>query len=211
MNRAAWAAAATFAVFAVADWVAVARDHRRAEYVLKPATLAALVALALLLDAANGSRQAWFVVALVLSLTGDVFLMLPSDRFVQGLGSFLLAHVAYTIGLNLDGGRAPALALSALLVLAAAVPLGVRVTRGARAHDPRLGVAVTLYVVVISAMVVSALATGAAWAIAGALFFYASDALIGWTRFVGDLRGHRLGIMATYHIGQGALVVSLLS
>jgi uncharacterized membrane protein YhhN len=32
---------------------------------------------------------------LVCSLAGDVFLMLPSDRFVAGLVSFLIAHLFY--------------------------------------------------------------------------------------------------------------------
>ncbi len=37
----------------------------------------------------------------VLSLAGDVFLMLPEKWFVAGLGSFLLGHLAYIVGLQL--------------------------------------------------------------------------------------------------------------
>ena len=70
-------------------------------YVCKPATLVFLIAVALALDPVHGDMRTWFVVALVLSLLGDIFLMLPSDRFVFGLGAFLLGHVAYTVGLNL--------------------------------------------------------------------------------------------------------------
>ena len=47
--------------------------------------------------------RAWFVAALVLSLVGDVFLMLPQDLFVFGLGSFLLGHIAYIVGMHVDG------------------------------------------------------------------------------------------------------------
>ena len=49
--------------------------------------------------------RAWFVAALVLSLAGDVFLMLPKDLFVFGLGAFLLGHLAYIVGLHVDGRR----------------------------------------------------------------------------------------------------------
>ena len=98
MTAAAWALLVVAAVLAVVDWIGVARGSRALEYVGKPGALAALVLVALTLDPADGSARTWFVVALVLSLAGDVFLMLPRDRFVEGLASFLLAHVAYVVG-----------------------------------------------------------------------------------------------------------------
>src|SRR4051794_26003727 len=84
-------------VFAIGDWIAKARRDRRLEYVCKPATLAALVAAAIVLDPAADAqtRRVWFVVALLASLKGDVLLMLPQDLFVPGLAAFLVAHVCY--------------------------------------------------------------------------------------------------------------------
>ena len=65
--------------------------------------------------------------------------------------------------------------------------------------------------VVISAMVTSALASVNGWAIAGATLFFASDALIAETRFVRPVTPNlRVAIMVTYHLGQAGLVVSLL-
>lgn len=211
MTAAAWVALAAGTGLALADWVAVGSARRSAEYVLKPATLVALIALAVALDPQDGGQRAWFVAALVFSLAGDVFLMLPSDRFVEGLGSFLLAHLAYVVGLQIDGPSVGALALAAALVAVAAIPLGARIVRGVRDAGKRALVApVVAYIAVISAMVVSALATGRPVAIAGALLFYASDACIGWSRFVHPFKGHRLAIMTTYHLGQAGLVLSLL-
>lgn len=37
------------------------------------------------------------IVALVRGLAGDVFLLPQVDRFVEGLGSFLLGHLAYLV------------------------------------------------------------------------------------------------------------------
>ena len=88
---------------AVADWIAVDRGSRLGEYVCKPAVMVVLIAAVLAMDPRDPGMQAWFVAALALSLLGDVFLMLPQDLFVQGLSAFLLAHIAYIVGLHVDG------------------------------------------------------------------------------------------------------------
>jgi uncharacterized membrane protein YhhN len=62
---------------------------------------------------------------------------------------------------------------------------------------------------VISAMVVSAGASGQWVALAGAVSFYASDAMIAWGRFLRPIPHGRLAVMVTYHLAQLALVVSL--
>jgi uncharacterized membrane protein YhhN len=66
------------------------------------------------------------------------------------------------------------------------------------------------YMLVISAMVASAVGTGLALAVAGAVLFYVSDALIAWTRFVHDLPHGRLAVITTYHVAQALLVLSLV-
>jgi uncharacterized membrane protein YhhN len=198
-------------LFAVGDWLAVARASKPLEYVCKPGALAALAGVALTLDPAHGDVRAWFVAALLLSLAGDVFLMLPQDRFVAGLASFLLAHLAYVVGLNLHGGSAAALALWAIPVLVVTVVLATRFLRAlASAGRRELVGPVIAYMAAISAMVVSALAGGNAWAAAGAVLFMASDALIAETRFVAPRRWGPVTIMVTYHLGQAGLVLSLL-
>ena len=209
----AWTLLVVAAVLAAGDWLAVARGDERLEYVCKPGALAALIGVAVTLDPVHGDVRAWFVLALALSLVGDVFLMLPTDRFVAGLASFLLAHVAYAIGLTRHGGSAGALFVAAIPVVIVAGLLGARFLRAARAtgHDELLGPLVA-YMAVIAAMVTCALASGNVLAALGAVLFMASDALIAETRFVGD-RPHRwapIVIMVTYHLGQAGLTLSLV-
>src|SRR5262245_62195645 len=109
--------------------------------------------------------------------------MLPAERIVCGLLSFLLGHIAYTVGLDLHAGTATALLLASIVVAVAIVFLAVPILRGLRASGQReLMGPVAAYMVVISAMLVSALATGNAWAGVGAALFFASDALIAWNR-----------------------------
>jgi uncharacterized membrane protein YhhN len=212
MTTAAWVLLGLAALFAVGDWVAVVRGDRRLEYVCKPAATLALVGVAAALDAASADRQAWFVAALVLSLVGDVFLMLPGDRLVAGLGAFLVAQVAYTVGFAHGAtGSVDDYVVGAMLVALVAVPLVVRFVRALRASGRNdLVPPVIVYLVAIGAMVTSATASGNAWAIAGAWLFLASDATIAETRFVGPRQGGQLFIMVTYHLAQAGLVLSLL-
>ena len=196
---------------ALLDWLAVARDDRRLEYVAKPLTMVLLVAAALALDPVDGTARTWFVVALVCSLAGDVFLMLPRDAFVPGLASFLLGHVAYIVGLRHLGTSGTGLLVGAVVVAIALPLLAPRVLGAIRRSDePGLTVPVVLYMVVISAMVVAAGASGVVLALVAAVAFYASDALIAWTRFVADLPRGRLLVMTTYHLAQIGFVLALV-
>ncbi len=68
-------------------------------YISKPLTMLLIIALAFGYqgDDHNGSH-AWILLGLCLSLAGDVLLMLPRDRFIQGLAAFFVAHLCYIVG-----------------------------------------------------------------------------------------------------------------
>ena len=197
-------------VAAVSNWYARARLDPVGEYITKPLTMAALIVFAATLIPLDESRRWFFVGAAVLSLAGDVFLMLPKERFIAGLGSFLLAHALYTVGflqLPVDGGNA---LIGAAVVIVAIATVGARVLRGVRRSEkPALRGPVAAYLVVISTMVVAAFATGPGVAMAGALLFYASDSIIAEDRFVQPRSWAPVAIMVTYHLGQMLLILSL--
>lgn len=198
------------AAVAAVDWWAVAADRRPVEYVCKPLVLVLLIAVAVALHPAVGVRREWFVVALVLSLAGDVLLMLPQDLFVAGLGSFLAGHLCYIVGLTRHGGSGSTVALAAVAVAVVASVPASRILPAVKRGSPALLVPVALYMVVISAMVATAAATGVALAACGAILFWVSDASIAWDRFVRPWSWARTWIMVTYHLGQAALVLSLI-
>jgi uncharacterized membrane protein YhhN len=155
--------------------------------------------------------RTWFGAALLLSLLGDVFLRLPKDLFVFGLGSFLPGHVAYIVGMAADGLDVGRVGVGLVLVSVAAATVGIVILRSVGAGDERelLG-PVAVYMAVISAMVVCALGTGHPTAIVGALLFYVSDALIAWNKFVKETTHGRLAIIVTYHLAQAGLLLSLV-
>lgn len=209
------AAATTFVVLALitagVHWWSVATKRRPVLLVTKPLTMVFLIGLAVSIDTAAGATRAWFIVALVLSLAGDVFLMLEPDQFVAGLASFLGAHLAYIVGLVLaEFAIVPAL-IALVVSVAVLAPIGRPILRGARATDQRLAIPVAAYITVISIMVVTAAATTTLLAVAGAISFFASDAVLGWNRFVRAIPSGRLITMITYHTGQALLVLSLIS
>jgi uncharacterized membrane protein YhhN len=197
------------ALAATGDWAAVAAGNKRLEYVCKPAVLVALTAAALALDPDDPTVRAWFVVALVFSLAGDVFLMLPGDLFVAGLAAFLVGHLAYVGGFLAAGVSAPAVLAGLAVVAVALLLVGRPLLAGARRKEPAMVVPVAAYMAVISAMLVTAIGAGPGLAVAGAALFYTSDALIGLGRFVRAWPWSPLAVIVTYHLGQGLLVVSL--
>jgi uncharacterized membrane protein YhhN len=198
-------------VFAVGDWVARLRHDKRLEYICKPTVLAALIGVAVtVLPAADlGPRRWWFVAALAFSLVGDIALMLPTELFVAGLTAFLVGHLCYLGGFWVRGPGALALGVAAAVVVTVVAPFGARIVRGLR-HRPQLLGPVLLYMLVISAMAATALATGNVLAGVGAVLFVSSDTMIAWNRFVRPVAGADVGIMVTYHLGQAALVLSLV-
>jgi uncharacterized membrane protein YhhN len=193
------------------DWLAVNQEQKALEYLCKPLTLALLIGCALALDPADEAVRAWFVAALVLSLAGDVFLMLSRDLFVFGLGSFLLGHIAYIVGMHVDGVDGLRFLVGIVVVAVLVAGLGTRILRGVRAGlDPGLAGPVVAYMGVISAMLASAIGVGDWVMVVGASLFYVSDALIAWNRFVAETSHGRVAIMVTYHLAQTALVLSLI-
>jgi uncharacterized membrane protein YhhN len=198
------------AVIAVADWIAVASGRRRLEYAAKPLTMVGLIATVLAYDTDQSAVRVFVVAALALSLLGDVLLMLPDELFVPGLAAFLLAHVAYVVAMLVLGALSGGLLIGLVGVAIAAAVIGRPIVQGAMRHDPDLRIPVLAYLGVISLMVATAAGTGVAVALAGALLFYGSDAVLGWSRFVADFERSRVVVIVSYHLGQVLLALGLL-
>lgn len=193
---------------AIADWRAVWRRPASVENLLKPAVLVLLIAAALALDPVDSTQRAWFVVGLVLSLAGDVLLLPAIDRFVAGLASFLLAHVAFIAGFAV-AGRGDTRAIGVVAVLALLTPVAVRVMGAVRSYERELLAPVLAYITVISMMVAAAYLHGEGVGIVGAIAFASSDSTLALDRFVQHRRWMPVVVMVTYHVAQGLLVVSL--
>jgi len=207
------AASASFAI--AAAW----RRDRRGVYLFKPLTTVLIIVATLWLFAPAMRRyQEIVLLGLALSLAGDVFLMLPGNRFIFGLGSFLLAQLAYvwafSLGVGFDAAQLVWLAPFAFFGLMVLVYLW----RGL--PDAALKGAVVVYVLVIVAMAWRAAVRAqspvvpnlsAVTALAGACLFLASDSILAIDRFRHPFRLAQPVVFATYWAAQLLIGLSVRS
>jgi len=149
--------------------------------------------------------------ALLLSWVGDLLLTRESEQmFLFGLGSFLLAHVAYITAFMVRG-------LDRKTTLVALVPIAL-ISLGAAAwlapHVPAdFVVPVRIYTIVISLMVIAAFGSkgaGAPWFVpVGALLFYFSDLSVAAGQFVQTGFPHYVWGLPFYFAGQVLLALSV--
>jgi uncharacterized membrane protein YhhN len=164
-------------------------EHRRLDglrWIAKPLASLAFVGTAIAAGALESSYGVAVLVALVLSLAGDV-LLLPKGFtwFRVGLVSFLLGHVGFAVAFVIRGISPPGL-LAALIIL---VPVSLATMKWLVPHVKRdMRGPVVAYTVVITAMVALAAATvaahGAPIVLVAAISFYLSDLSVARDRFV---------------------------
>ena len=209
MTAAAWAVLVVAFVIAAVDWISVAATMRWLEYATKPGFMLALIVLAIVIHPVNQTERAFFIVALALGLISDVFLMLPRDLFVAGLAAALVEHFAYIGGFRTRELHIGHLLIAAAIALVSVAVIFPRINGALRRDHPSLVAPVVAYLLVFVLMVTSAGGTGSLIALAGALLFFYSDAILAWNRFVKPLPSGRVVNIVPYHVGQALLVVSL--
>jgi uncharacterized membrane protein YhhN len=181
-------------------------------FTFKPLTTALICGLAVLPAPAFGGRYGWSILAgLLLSLAGDVFLMLPADRFREGLGAFLLAHLCYLVAFT-EGTPFLAARLPLLCWLAVGAALLSFLWPGI---PPRLRWPVLVYVLTLLCMAAQADAralrlpgTSTRLAAAGAGLFVLSDGLLALDRFRTRFRSARALVQITYFVAQWLIAAS---
>ena len=201
------------ALVAMTNWCARWRNNYRVETWVKPLTTMGVIGLAIANDA-EIKFSGIAVVALVLCLEGDIALLPAIDKFIVGLASFLLGHLAFIVlfvRYQMPHRGLAVIAIGAAAVLAATA--GRVIVRGAVRKDAAMRWPVIAYLVVICAMTICGWATGRGLVIAGTTLFVISDTLLGWQRFVSnrdeDSVWRSTAVMVTYHGAIAALALSL--
>jgi len=182
-------------------------------YVFKPLTTILILIVALLPGTFLADRYAGAIgLGLLFSLAGDVWLMLPGNRFLYGLVSFLLAHICYIFAFlpNISASGFPwpviPLALIGAVILTYLWP----------ALSASLKGAVGLYVAVIVVMAalavsrsIASFSIGTLSAAIGALLFMASDAMLAINRFRRPFHLAQAAVLGTYFVGQLFIALSV--
>ncbi len=216
-----WPWLATAFGFALVDWHNVAVGKYKWRPLTKTLVILALLAGFTWVGGWQG-EYFWFGIGLVFSMAGDVLLALPPRFFLPALSSFLLCHVFYLIGFS-QGLTTPGWGvIFPLITLAAADFFIYRRLRRALLARPKsrwLRFPIHFYQIMISLMLFAAMLTLwrtdwprlAAWlASGGALLFFISDTTLAFNRFAAPIRGGKLIVIISYHLGQIALIAGVL-
>jgi uncharacterized membrane protein YhhN len=182
-------------------------------YVFKPLTTILIIAIAFLGGISAGPvYKTAILIGLFFSLAGDVFLMLPSDQFILGLVSFLIAQICYIVAFTSGQGFS--------FKLASLVPVlvyGVVVYALLSAHLGRMRLPVIAYMIVILIMAwqawerYRALGEWAALiAFIGAVLFVISDSVLALDRFRGEFGAARALTLSTYYAAQWLIASSVV-
>ena len=207
--------------FAALEALALWKNWHQLEYIAKPVVMLVLFTWLWTSVGLNGASL-WFGLGILLSLAGDVLLMISLDRlFLAGLVAFLLAHIAYVIGFNIP------LPVFSLWGIVLAVMIGLGGTRVIRRilsllvvkGQANMQTPIIVYSAVISLMLLSAMMklsditwdAGASVLVSvGAFLFYISDIILAWNKFVSPIQHGRIYNIASYHLGQIALIAGVI-
>ncbi|MEW6184799.1 MAG: lysoplasmalogenase [Thermodesulfobacteriota bacterium] len=188
-------------------------EHLILVYIFKPLTMVLIITLAL--TGMSRSRRLYgytVLLGLLFSLAGDILLMLPSKLFLQGLISFLIAHIFYILAFS--RGLRFRLKNSSWLpfLLFGFVVYGFML--------PSLGemtLPVLAYMMIILVMGWRAYeqwsqrkSRGAWWAFIGAVLFIISDTALGINRFRLPFEGSTLAVLGTYFPAQWFIAMSVV-
>ena len=192
--------------------VSEGRDYSKGKWIFKPLASTAFILLAYSVGALDSTYGSWILLGLTLSWLGDV-LLIPKDShrsFIFGIISFLLGHVAYTLGFWSLGFNLPALFAS--IVGAVIASWFIYRWLSASLVGPFKAV-VPVYIGVIMVMVVTAISAAvhvaAVSLIVGAVLFAVSDIFVARERFVASGIINRMVGLPMYYIAQLVLAFSV--
>lgn len=200
------------AVSAALTILAKYRNSKQQEYIFKPLTMVFIIPIAVLVDdPVSSTYQVLIVIGLCVSLVGDVFLMLPTDRLLQGLASFLIAHIVYITAFTLEGnGVTPLWTIIPFILYGAIILWWLWADLGS------MKAPVLIYV---GAILIMAWQANNRWletrdtesllALIGAYLFVMSDSVLAVERFRGSFRSAPFWVLSTYFAAQWLIALSI--
>jgi uncharacterized membrane protein YhhN len=198
-------------------WSGYIAHRSKLAFWLKPLPILLFILIAALAEPPiSATYRALIIAGLIFSAAGDIFLALPQDRFVWGLGSFLVAHLFYVAAFVSVGG----FGFTWWIVLAALLYGAAMLAVLWPSVGTRLRLPVAVYLAVILIMGWQAAERWAAvdspsarLALIGAALFIISDSVLALNKFRGGFpgghRAARIVTMLTYYSAQWLLALSV--
>jgi len=198
-------ATAFFFMVSILDLIGIFADNEWLKTTFKPLILLSLIALYLFVSL---KKNKWYLLALICSFGGDVFLLFDAQSyFMLGLGSFLLAHLFYItlVSKQLKKPNNKEWLLSFVIFFGFLIGL-LMVLKG---HLGAFKIPVVVYGLVISSFGALCFINNlqqkdkaSAVLLIGALLFMLSDSLLAVNKFYKPIEILNLLVMLTYIAAQ---------
>jgi len=208
-----------FFIVSAGELLAILLHLPTVEKIFKPGIMATLIGYYFV---SNESRSQAVLLAMCLSLIGDVLLMLQgsaNSMFIFGLGAFLLSHVFYILSYRQHTEKNETGGLLGIQRARFAFPIILAGTGLIIVLYPFLGdlkIPVIVYALVLILMVINALFryghtnTLSFWMVfSGAILFMVSDSMLAINKFLAPVTHSTFWIMLTYSTAQLLIVKGL--
>jgi uncharacterized membrane protein YhhN len=185
---------------------------KRLHYIFKPLTTLLIIYFAFIAKINStglyGDLIFW---GLILSLFGDVFIMLPKQKFKEGLFSFLAAHILYIAAFWQGVDKINLISIIPFLIFAAGYFYLTYNSYG------KYFLPVLFYIFVITIMGISALNRlieltnqMSILILIGSLLFMVSDSVLAWNKFKKEFKSAEVIILSSYFAAQYLFALSIL-
>ena len=228
-----WFTVAVLLSFSV-DWIAVGLNWYKIKFVTKPLAMLMVILWTMInADWGISAMVGVLLLAQLLGLSGDVFLILPNTFFLYGLLAFLLGHVFYVVLVILIFTKVDQISvivkqvvwgvLLGLLVWGIAMALFYYVFRSLShpgAITRKFWAAIQVYGWILSStgafvvFLVFALGDFTCEIVllpAGTFLFWLSDTLLAVNKFLKPIPNGQLWVRISYHFAQFSLAAGFLS
>ncbi|MGD9487231.1 MAG: lysoplasmalogenase [Calditrichaceae bacterium] len=199
-------------ITAILHIIADYKKQRYQTYIFKPLTIGLIILIAFIQPAEVSPAYRYLIIAgLFFAFIGDIFLMLPSDRFLFGLSSFFVTHVFYIVAFLSDSSFPVS-----YIYLIPGLILSVVFLKILLPHARLKTVPVIIYSMILVFLLWQA--TGrmeemfthsSIIALIGTLLFVFSDVVLAYNRFVRKFRSAQLIILSTYYTAQLLIAYSV--
>ena len=183
------------------------RENISLQYIFKPLTMLAIILSAIFnISSPATFYQKMIIIGLIFSTVGDIFLI-DSRRFIQGLVSFLLAHICFIIAFFSTPN------LPSLIYYLAYVAFFLSILWK---HLGSLKIPVLVYSLALALMSWFALSRyfelndqKNMFAFLGSVSFVASDSLLAFNKFKSSFPFSEILILSTYFTAQWLIALSV--
>ena len=188
------------------------KKQRYLTYIFKPLTISLIILIAIIQTAEISSVYRYLIISgLVFALMGDIFLMLPSDRFLYGLSCFFVTHILYILAFISDSSFP-----INYLFLIPSIIVGILILKLLLPHTGTKTIPVIIYSIILvfllwqaAGRVDESVSHSSIVAFIGVIFFVFSDATLAFNRFVRNFAGSQLLVLSTYYSAQLFIVYSI--